>query len=52
VGALQQVPTRESKVSWPVVAPDDYAATSSAMVKQQLTRAGVRLAAILQAVWP
>lgn len=52
VGAMQAVPTKESKVSWPVTAPDDYAVTASAIAKEQLARAGIRLAAILQAIWP
>ncbi|MBY0238498.1 MAG: S1/P1 nuclease [Burkholderiaceae bacterium] len=52
VGPMQAVPTRETKVSWPVTAPDDYAVTSSAQVKEQLARAGIRFAAMLQAIWP
>lgn len=52
VGPMQAVPTKESKVSWPVAAPDDYPVTSSAIVKEQLAKAGIRLAAMLQAIWP
>lgn len=52
VGAMQAVPTKETKVSWQVTAPDDYAVTSSAIVKEQLARAGIRFAAMLQAIWP
>lgn len=52
VGPMQAVPTKETKVSWPVTAPDDYAVTSSALVKEQLARAGIRFAAMLQAIWP
>lgn len=52
VGPLQPVPTKESKVSWPVTAPDDYPVTASAMARDQLARAGIRLAAMLQAIWP
>jgi hypothetical protein len=52
VGPMQAVPTKESKVSWPVVAPEDYPVTSSAIVKEQLAKAGMRLAAMLQAIWP
>lgn len=52
VGPMQAVPTKETKVSWPVTVPDDYAVTSSAIVKEQLAKAGIRFAAILQAIWP
>jgi hypothetical protein len=52
VGTMQAAPTRETKVSWHVTAPDDYAVTSSAIVKEQLARAGIRFAAMLKAIWP
>jgi len=52
VGPMQAVPTRETRVSWQVTAPDDYAVTSAALVKEQLAKAGIRFAAMLQAIWP
>ncbi|GAB2867683.1 S1/P1 nuclease [Pseudoduganella ginsengisoli] len=52
IGPVQAVPTKETKVSWQVAAPDDYAVTASAIVKEQLAKGGIRLAAILQAIWP
>jgi hypothetical protein len=36
---------------WRVAAPSDYAQTASALAATQLTRAGYRLAAVLEAVW-
>ncbi len=52
IGPQQAVPVKESKVSWPVTAPDDYPIVASSIVKEQLAKAGVRLAAILNAIWP
>jgi hypothetical protein len=52
IGPMQAVATKESPVSWPVVAADGYAVTAAGIVKEQLTRAGYRLAALLQAIWP
>jgi hypothetical protein len=37
---------------WDVTLPPDYPATSAAIVRQQLTRGGYRLAALLKAIWP
>jgi hypothetical protein len=37
--------------TWRVAAPPDYAKTASALAGTQLTRAGYRLAAVLEAVW-
>jgi hypothetical protein len=36
---------------WKVSAPSDYAETASAIAATELTRAGYRLAAVLEAVW-
>jgi hypothetical protein len=36
---------------WIVAAPADYADTAAALAASQLTRAGYRLAAVLEAIW-
>jgi hypothetical protein len=41
----------ESHPNWRVAAPSDYAKTASALAAIQLSRAGYRLAAVLEAVW-
>jgi len=41
----------EAHPAWRVVAPRDYANTASALAAVELTRAGYRLAAVLEAVW-
>jgi hypothetical protein len=41
----------EARLTWRVAAPSDYAKTASALAAIQLTRAGYRLAAVLEAVW-
>ncbi len=40
------------KAHWPVSEPSDYAALRATLQKKQLTKAGARLAQLLQAVWP
>jgi hypothetical protein len=42
---------RKAHPSWRVAAPADYAETASALAAIELTRAGYRLAAVLEAVW-
>lgn len=37
---------------WQVTAPRDYSATASKIATEQLARAGLQLAAVLQAIWP
>ena len=41
----------EAHPLWRVAAPPDYAETASALAAIELTRAGYRLAAVLEAVW-
>lgn len=41
----------EAHFAWRVTAPSDYAQTASTIAAAQLTRAGYRLAAVLEAVW-
>jgi hypothetical protein len=41
----------ETHFVWRVSAPPDYAQTASTLAATQLTRAGYRLAAVLEAVW-
>jgi hypothetical protein len=41
----------ETHFVWRVAAPVDYAKTASALAATELTRAGYRLAAVLEAVW-
>jgi hypothetical protein len=42
---------REAHPLWRVAAPPDYAETASALAAMELTRAGYRLAAVLEALW-
>jgi hypothetical protein len=44
-------PSREAHALWVVAAPPDYEETAAALTSAQLTRAGYRLAAVLEAVW-
>lgn len=37
---------------WAVSMPDDYPVPSSALAKEQLTKGGIRLAMLLQTLWP
>ena len=37
---------------WALPLPDDYAANSASIARQQLIKGGRRLAALLQAIWP
>jgi hypothetical protein len=37
---------------WSVSLPPDYSSMAARLARQQLARAGVRLAALLQAIWP
>ncbi len=43
--------SREAHAQWLVSAPADYEATAAALTAAQLTRAGYRLAAVLEALW-
>jgi hypothetical protein len=43
--------SRETRALWVVLAPADYEETAAALTAAQLTRAGYRLAAVLEAVW-
>ena len=43
--------SREGRALWIVLAPDDYEETAATLTAAQLTRAGYRLAAVLEAVW-
>jgi S1/P1 Nuclease len=47
----KQSGSRDTHFLWRVAAPSDYAQTASAIAATQLTRAGYRLAAVLEAVW-
>lgn len=49
-GAEKYAGTQKAK--WPVSEPADYAANRSALQRQQLVRAGARLAQLLKTVWP
>ncbi len=49
-GAEKQPGTRTR--SWPVTEPSGYALSRAALQKDQLVKAGARLAQLLQAVWP
>nr|WP_315394778.1 S1/P1 nuclease [uncultured Duganella sp.] len=44
--------TGEAYNVWPVTVPDDYPVPTSAAARQQLTRGGYHLAAVLKAIWP
>ena len=37
---------------WAVSMPDDYPVPSSALAKEQLTKGGIRLAMLLETIWP
>ena len=43
--------SRETRFLWRVSAPSGYAQSAGTLAAQQLTRAGYRLAAVLEAVW-
>jgi hypothetical protein len=51
VAVKKQSGSRDTHFLWRVAAPSDYAQTASAIAATQLTRAGYRLAAVLEAVW-
>ncbi|MBC7858325.1 MAG: phospholipase, partial [Burkholderiaceae bacterium] len=42
----------ERREVWALALPPDYAQSSAALAKTQLTKSGYRLAALLQAIWP
>lgn len=42
----------ESIDVWALTLPPDYSSLAARLARQQLARAGVRLAALLQAIWP
>jgi hypothetical protein len=42
----------ERRAVWTLALPPDYAQSSAALAKTQLTQSGQRLAALLQAIWP
>jgi len=55
VGWRLQFGERQSSLRgsrWVVTLPADYEARSQALVRQQLARAGARLAQLLQTIWP
>lgn len=42
----------ERRAVWALALPPDYGESSAALAKEQLTKSGHRLAALLQAIWP
>lgn len=53
-GTMREHITRkgERRDVWALALPPDYAQSSAALAKTQLTKSGQRLAALLQAIWP
>lgn len=51
-GTQASTSTGERHRVWALTVPDDYPVASSALARQQLVKAGYRLAALLQAIWP